>query len=95
MGKTTGFMEYERLERGYRPVEERVKSYDEFTGTLDDDELSRQGARCMDCGIPFCQANGSGRWRSCIRPTTSPNLPAESARRLARRRVPSTSPTSR
>ena len=56
MGKTTGFMEYERLERGYRPVEERVKSYDEFTGTLDDDELSRQGARCMDCGIPFCHS---------------------------------------
>ena len=54
MGKATGFMEYERLERGYQPVEERVKSYDEFTGTLDDDELSRQGARCMDCGIPFC-----------------------------------------
>ncbi len=54
MGKATGFMEYERLERGYRPVEERVKSYDEFVLPLSDDELSRQGARCMDCGIPFC-----------------------------------------
>ncbi len=54
MGKTTGFMEYERHERSFRPIEERIKSYDEFYVPLDDEELSRQGARCMDCGIPFC-----------------------------------------
>ena len=56
MGKATGFMEYERHERGYRPIEERIKSYDEFYMPLDDDELSRQGARCMDCGIPYCHS---------------------------------------
>ena len=54
MGKPTGFMEIERTERSYAPVKERVKSYDEFVLPLSDDELSRQGARCMDCGIPFC-----------------------------------------
>ena len=54
MGKITGFMEYERQERTYAPVEERIKSYDEFTRPLADDELVRQGGRCMDCGIPYC-----------------------------------------
>jgi len=56
MGKTTGFMEIERTERSYAPVEQRIKSYDEFVLPLGDDELSRQGARCMDCGIPFCHS---------------------------------------
>ena len=56
MGKATGFMEYERHERAYRPVEERIESYDEFYVPLDDEEFSRQGARCMDCGIPFCHS---------------------------------------
>jgi len=54
MGKPTGFMEIERTERSYAPIKERVKSYDEFVLPLSDEELSRQGARCMDCGIPFC-----------------------------------------
>jgi glutamate synthase (NADPH/NADH) small chain len=55
MGKITGFMEIERRDRGYAPVPERVKFYKEFVRPLPDDEMSRQGARCMDCGIPFCQ----------------------------------------
>jgi glutamate synthase (NADPH/NADH) small chain len=54
MGKPTGFMEYQRTDRGYRPVEERVKHYHEFVIPLADEELRIQGARCMDCGIPFC-----------------------------------------
>jgi glutamate synthase (NADPH/NADH) small chain len=54
MGKPTGFLEYERRERDYVPVAERVKNYQEFTHRLSDEELQRQGARCMDCGIPFC-----------------------------------------
>ncbi len=54
MGKPTGFMEIERQERGYAPVEKRVKSYDEFYVPLGDEDVSAQGARCMDCGIPFC-----------------------------------------
>jgi len=55
MGKITGFMEIERRDRGYAPVAERIKVYREFVRPLADDEMSRQGARCMDCGIPFCQ----------------------------------------
>jgi glutamate synthase (NADPH/NADH) small chain len=54
MGKPTGFLEYERRDRGYVPVAERLKNYQEFTHRLPDEELQRQGARCMDCGIPFC-----------------------------------------
>jgi glutamate synthase (NADPH/NADH) small chain len=54
MGKPTGFLEYERLERSYAPAADRVKHYNEFTIPLADNEISQQGARCMDCGIPFC-----------------------------------------
>jgi len=54
MGKTTGFMEYERLEEGYKPVAERLKHYKEFVIGLDDAQAKIQGARCMDCGTPFC-----------------------------------------
>ena len=54
MGKPTGFMEITRQDRSYTPVAERVTHFDEFLMPLADDELSRQGARCMDCGIPFC-----------------------------------------
>ena len=55
MGKPTGFMEIARREPGYLPVEERIHLYKEFTLPLTDSELGLQGARCMDCGIPFCQ----------------------------------------
>ena len=54
MGKPTGFMEYSRQERDYKPVEERIKHYEEFVIPLSDQDVSTQGARCMDCGIPFC-----------------------------------------
>ena len=54
MGKVTGFMEYERVEEGYAPVQLRVKNYGEFVNGLKEDEAKIQGARCMDCGIPFC-----------------------------------------
>ena len=54
MGKITGFMEFERLSEGYLPVPDRVKNYKEFVLHLTDDEAKVQGARCMDCGIPFC-----------------------------------------
>lgn len=56
MGKVTGFMEYERIEEGYKPVAERVKHHKEFTLALDDASAQQQGARCMDCGIPFCNS---------------------------------------
>ena len=54
MGKTTGFLEFERLEEGYAPVAERLKHYKEFVIALDPQQASQQGARCMDCGTPFC-----------------------------------------
>ena len=54
MGKVTGFMEYERIEEGYKPVAERVKNYKEFVIGLDDAQANKQAARCMDCGTPFC-----------------------------------------
>ena len=56
MGKVTGFMEYERLEEGYRPVPERIKNYREFVLALDDTQAKVQSARCMDCGTPFCNS---------------------------------------
>ena len=54
MGKVTGFKEFERLSEANLPVEQRVKNYKEFVLHLSDDEAKVQGARCMDCGIPFC-----------------------------------------
>ena len=54
MGKVTGFIEFDRLDRGYAPVDERVKHYKEFVVPLSDNDINRQSARCMDCGIPFC-----------------------------------------
>ncbi len=56
MGKITGFMEFERLEEGYKPVPERVKHYKEFVIGLDDSQAKQQSARCMDCGTPFCNS---------------------------------------
>jgi glutamate synthase (NADPH) small chain len=54
MGKATGFLEFERIEEGYKPVAERVKNYKEFVIGLDDSDAKKQSARCMDCGTPFC-----------------------------------------
>ena len=54
MGKVTGFLDFPRLAEGYVPPAERVKNYKEFVMHLSDEEAKTQGARCMDCGIPFC-----------------------------------------
>jgi glutamate synthase (NADPH/NADH) small chain len=54
MGKITGFLEFERLSEDYLPVTNRVKNYKEFVLHLTDEQAKQQGARCMDCGIPFC-----------------------------------------
>ncbi|NOS74521.1 MAG: glutamate synthase, partial [Methyloglobulus sp.] len=54
MGKPTGFMEIPRAERRYKPASERIQHYREFTLVPSDAEMSQQGARCMDCGIPYC-----------------------------------------
>jgi glutamate synthase (NADPH) small chain len=54
MAKPTGFLEFQRRERGYAPVTERVQHWREFMRPLPQEELKRQGGRCMDCGTPFC-----------------------------------------
>ncbi len=54
MGKPTGFMEIARQDRRYKLVADRLQHYREFVVPLTEEEVSRQGARCMDCGIPYC-----------------------------------------
>lgn len=54
MGKPTGFMEFTRELPGKRPVEERVNDYNEFVNRYSDEQLNKQSARCMNCGVPFC-----------------------------------------
>ena len=54
MGKPTGFMEYARAAAPARPAGERVSDWREFHGHMPEGELREQGARCMDCGVPFC-----------------------------------------
>lgn len=54
MGKTTGFIELEREDPSYRPVDVRVKDWNEVSLELSDEKKKQQAARCMDCGVPFC-----------------------------------------
>jgi glutamate synthase (NADPH/NADH) small chain len=56
MGKVTGFLEFERVEESYEAKESRKKHYREFIPPLADEQAKTQGARCMDCGIPFCMS---------------------------------------
>ena len=56
MGKVTGFLEFQRLQEPSEPVGRRVKHWGEFVARLSDADAKVQGARCMDCGIPFCQS---------------------------------------
>ncbi len=56
MGKVTGFLEYERLQEAAEDKSTRTKHYREFVGHLTDEQASVQGARCMDCGTPFCMS---------------------------------------
>jgi len=80
MGKPTGFLEFQRQAEGYEPVDARVKDYQEFVAHLNDEQAKVQGARCMDCGVPFCN-NGcpvnnnipdfndavyKGKWREAL-----------------------------
>nr|VFJ58774.1 MAG: glutamate synthase (NADH) small subunit [Candidatus Kentron sp. DK] len=80
MGKPTGFMEIARQDRTYGPVADRIRHYREFIAPLPEESVREQGARCMDCGIPYCH-NGCpinnlipdwndlvyrGRWREAI-----------------------------
>jgi glutamate synthase (NADPH/NADH) small chain len=59
MGKITGFLEYERTDRDYEPVETRIRHWREFVLPLPEAETRTQAARCMDCGIPYCHGTGA------------------------------------
>jgi glutamate synthase (NADPH/NADH) small chain len=54
MGKVTGFLEIDRHTPKYQPASDRIRHFKEFTLPLEDGEVVKQAARCMDCGIPFC-----------------------------------------
>ncbi len=56
MGKDTGFLEYERVEEAHQTPEQRKKHFREFYLRLEDEQAAIQGARCMDCGVPFCMS---------------------------------------
>jgi glutamate synthase (NADPH/NADH) small chain len=87
MGKPTGFLELQRLNEPYLPVRDRLKNYGEFVMALADTDASKQGARCMDCGIPFCTSGCPvnniipdwndlvyrGRWRQALEVLHSTN----------------------
>ena len=68
MGKVTGFLEFEREERDYQPVAERTKHWREFVLPLPEEEVRQQGARCMDCGVPYCH----GTDQTVAQPTGCP-----------------------
>ncbi|MPZ56514.1 MAG: glutamate synthase small subunit [Rhizobiales bacterium] len=59
MGKVTGFLEIDRHDRRYQPVEERVRHWREFVLPLPETELRDQAARCMDCGVPYCHGTNT------------------------------------
>jgi glutamate synthase (NADPH/NADH) small chain len=87
MGKITGFLEFEREDRDYAPVEERIKNWREFVIPLPEKDTRQQAARCMNCGIPYCHTGCpvnnqipdwndlvySGRWREASRNLHSTN----------------------
>jgi glutamate synthase (NADPH/NADH) small chain len=89
MGKITGFKEFKRKNFSLAPVAQRIKHYNEFTIPLDEEELNKQAARCMDCGVPFCHSNYGcpvaniipafndllykGRWEAAFRTLMSTN----------------------
>ena len=59
MGKVTGFLEFEREDRDYLPVEERIRNYKEFVLPLPEKDLREQAARCMNCGVPYCHGTNT------------------------------------
>ena len=67
MGKAGGFLEYPRVNPTYRPVVDRIQDYHEFVNPLTEEEIKRQGARCMSCGVPFCH------WLGCPLHNDIPN----------------------
>ena len=101
MGKTTGFMEFERELPARRPPAERVNDWFEIYQEFPQDEVQKQGARCMDCGVPFCHTGCPvnnlipdwndlvyrGRWHEAVRVCTRPTISRSSPAASARRRA--------
>ncbi|HEV3006466.1 MAG TPA: glutamate synthase, partial [Pirellulales bacterium] len=54
MGDVRGFMQFPRVHHTNEPADERIRHYREFLQVLTEPEIRQQGARCMDCGVPFC-----------------------------------------
>jgi glutamate synthase (NADPH/NADH) small chain len=89
MGKVTGFLEIDRQAGKYQPASDRIRHFREFTIPMSDQEVEKQAARCMDCGIPFCHGPTgcpvhnqipdwndlvySGKWEEAIRNLHSTN----------------------
>jgi glutamate synthase (NADPH/NADH) small chain len=59
MGKVTGFLEFEREDRDYQPVEQRIKHWHEFILPLPEKDIREQAARCMNCGVPYCHGTNT------------------------------------
>ncbi len=102
MGTDTGFMEYDRSDPGYRPVEERLRDYRDVALHLSDEDIGVQATRCMDCGIPFCHGYGCpvtnmipefndnvsrGRWEEALNILLATNPFPEFTGRICPRRV--------
>ncbi len=99
MGKPTGFMEHTRELPARRPVAERVNDFREVYQDFPEQKLRLQGARCMDCGVPFCHTGCPlnnvipdwndlvyrDRWREAVRPSTPPIISPNSPGAFARR----------
>ena len=79
MGKPTGFMEFEREAVPYRDPLERIEDYREINTEPLEEHLQKQGARCMDCGVPFCQS-GPGCPGDNLIPVEPSRLPGPMAR---------------
>ena len=67
MGKATGFLDYQRVDNKELPVQERIKNFNEFHVPMSEEEREKQGARCMNCGVPMCQSGMklSGMYTGC------------------------------
>ena len=82
VGKVTGFLEYEREDRDYEPVEARIRHWREFVQPLPEADYRTQAARCMNCGVPYCQGTGSLRpARRAARSTTRSRIGTTSSMR--------------
>ena len=90
MGKVTGFLEFDRQEQKYQLAADRVRHFREFTLPLDEHDLKKQAARCMDCGIPFCHGADRLPGPQPDPGLERPRLPVATGRR---RRATSTPPT--